>query len=172
RRLVERGTSLVTVNWDDVTRDEKQSPFWDSHHDVFGRLKRLTPVFDRAFSVFLQDLHDQGLLERTLVVAMGEFGRTPKIGRITQNGMTDQTGRDHWPHAFTVLLSGGGVRGGQVYGATDRLGGYVKERAVTPADLTATILRHLGVEAGAEYHSDLLGESYPLCTGRAVTDLG
>ena len=76
------------------------------------------------------------------MVALGEFGRTPKIGLITQNGMTEKTGRDHWPHAFTALLAGGGVRGGQAYGSTTSTGGYVLDNPVSPADLTATILYH------------------------------
>ncbi len=172
RRLVERGTSLVTVNWDDDTRSEKQSPFWDTHHDNFGRLKRLTPTFDQSFSAFLQDLGERGLLDSTLVVVMGEFGRSPKIGRIVQNGMTAKTGRDHWPYAFTVLLAGGGVRGGQVYGATDKLGGYVKDSAVSPADLNATILHHLGIDGATLYRASLLGETHRLSIGQPITDLG
>lgn len=172
RRLLEAGTSLVTVNWDDETKHEKQSPFWDTHHDNFSRLKGyLAPPFDRAFSAFIEDLNQRGLLETTLVCVMGEFGRSPKIGRITQNGMTEQTGRDHWPHAFTVLLAGGGVRGGQVYGATDRSGGYVKENPVAPADLAATILHHLGIDRSAQYYAPLLNERYLLTTGRPIRDL-
>lgn len=170
RRLVERGVSLVTVNWDDETRDEKQSPFWDTHHDNFGRLKKLTPVFDQAFSAFLADLHARGLLESTLVVAIGEFGRTPRIGQFTQNNMTEKTGRDHWPHAFTALVAGGGVPGGHIFGATDRLGAYVLDKPVSPADLAATILTHLGVDPNLRYHAPLLGESFPLCVGHPIRD--
>jgi hypothetical protein len=173
RRLVETGTSLITVNWDDPTKDEKQSPFWDTHHDNFARLKNhLVPPFDQAFSAFLEDLHVRGLLETTLVCVMGEFGRTPKVGRIVQNGMTEKTGRDHWPHAFTVLLAGGGVRGGQIYGATDKLGGYVKESPVTPNDLAATILFHLGIDIHAEYEAPIFDEHYKLATGVPIAGLG
>jgi hypothetical protein len=173
RRLLESGTSLVTVNWDDETRDEKQSPFWDTHHDNFGRLKsHLAPPFDRALSAFLEDLDERGLLETTLVCVMGEFGRSPRVGRIVQNNATEQTGRDHWPHAFTVLLAGGGVRGGQVYGATDKHAAYVKESPVGPADLTATILLHLGIDRSLEYHAPLLDEHHRLCQGHPIRDLG
>jgi uncharacterized protein (DUF1501 family) len=173
RRLVETGTSLVTVNWDDPTKDEKQSPFWDTHHDNFNRLKNhLVPPFDRAFSAFLADLHERGLLDTTLVCVMGEFGRTPKVGRIVQNGMTEKTGRDHWPHAFTVLLAGGGVRGGQIYGASDKLGGYVKESPVTPNDLAATMLFHLGIDIHAEYEAPIFDEHYKLATGVPIAGLG
>lgn len=172
RRLVETGTSLVTVNWDDPTRDEKQSPFWDTHHDNFNRLKNhLAPPFDQAFSAFIADLHERGLLETTLVCVMGEFGRTPKVGRIVQNGMTEKTGRDHWPHAFTVLLAGGGVRGGQIYGTSDKLGGYVKDSPVLPNDLAATILFHLGIDLNAEYEAPIFDEHYKLATGSPIPGL-
>ncbi|MGE3314228.1 MAG: DUF1501 domain-containing protein [Planctomycetaceae bacterium] len=173
RRLVEAGTSLVTVNWDDETKYEKQSPFWDTHHDNFGRLKRhLVPKFDRAFATFLRDLADRGLLETTLVCVMGEFGRSPRVGRIVQNNATEATGRDHWPHAFTVLLAGGGVRGGQVYGTTDSQGAYVKDNPVGPGDLAATILEHLGVDRDSNYHAPLLNENHPLSIGSVIRDLG
>ncbi len=172
RRLVERGVSLVTVNWDDESRDEKQSPFWDTHHDNFGRLKKLTPIFDKAFATFLSDLHSRGLLDSTLVVALGEFGRTPKIGQFTQNAATEKTGRDHWPHAFTALVAGGGVPGGHIFGASDRQGGHVTDKPVTPPDLAATMLTYLGVDPSLRYHAPLLSESFPLSAGRPIRDWG
>ena len=173
RRLVEAGTSLITVNWDDETKHEKQSPFWDTHHNNFSRLKgHLGPPFDQSFSAFLEDLDQRGLLETTLICVMGEFGRSPKIGRVVQNGMTEKTGRDHWPYAFTVLLAGGGVRGGQVYGSTDKHGGFVKESPVSPADLAATILHHLGIDRTVRYYSPLLNERYRLSEGLPIRNLG
>ena len=173
RRLVEAGVGLVTVNWDDDHKNDKVSPHWDTHVENFPKLKdRLCPPFDRGFSALLEDLHQRGLLERTLVVAVGEFGRTPRIGMKTQNNMTQPTGRDHWPHAFTVLLAGGGVRGGQVYGATVPNGGYVSDKPVTPADLTATILQHLGVDADLEYEDRFLQRRQRLCESRPIPDLG
>jgi Protein of unknown function (DUF1501) len=172
RRLVEAGISLVTVNWDDDSRSDKVSPHWDTHNNSFSKLKeRLCPVFDRACSAFLQDLDERGLLESTLVVALGEFGRTPRIGLITQNGMTEPTGRDHWPHAFTALIAGGGVRGGQVYGATNETGGYVARDPVSPADLAATVLAHLGIDPGLTYFDHFQSVPRRLCTGQPVTDL-
>jgi hypothetical protein len=172
RRLVEAGVSLVTVNWDDESRFDKVSPHWDTHHHLFAKLKEgLCPVFDRAFSTFIEDLFERGLLETTLVVATGEFGRTPKIGEFTQNAMTQQTGRDHWPHAFTVLLAGGSVRGGQVYGSTNATGGYVVDKPVTPADLAATILLHLGIDLQAEYQHVLAGTTHRITTGTPLRDL-
>ncbi|HEV3116484.1 MAG TPA: DUF1501 domain-containing protein, partial [Gemmataceae bacterium] len=117
RRLVEAGVSLVTVNWQDETKVDGVNTCWDTHQNSFAKLKNLLcPIFDQAFSAFVDDLAERGLLETTLVVAVGEFGRTPKIGQFTQSSNTQKTGRDHWPHAFTALVCGGGVRGGQVYG--------------------------------------------------------
>ena len=173
RRLVEAGISLVTVNYDDETRGDSVSPFWDTHNLNFPSIKdRLAPRFDRAFSAFLEDLERSGLLETTLVVATGEFGRTPKIGQKVQNNMTEKTGRDHWPHAFTALLAGGGVRGGQVHGATNEFGGYVKDNPVTPADLAATILHHLGIDSHEEYWDEFQQISRKLSVGSPIKTLG
>ena len=173
RRLVENGIPLVTVDWDDDSRHDKVSPHWDTHNDNFNKLKNgLCPVFDRAYSALVADLADRGLLESTLVVALGEFGRTPRIGLITQNGMTEPTGRDHWPHAFTALLAGGGVRGGQVYGATNKTAGYVDDKPVTPADLSATILHHLGIDPHRTYYDEFQQVERQLSTGTIITDLG
>jgi len=173
RRLIEAGVSLVTVNWDDETRHDKVSPFWDTHNHNFASLKeRLTPRFDQSFSCFIEDLSQRGLLDSTLVVATGEFGRTPKIGQIVQNGMTEKSGRDHWPHAFTALLAGGGVRGGQAYGETNAIGAFVKDRPVTPADLSATILHHLGIDYTSQYWDEFQQVRQKLSTGRVIKDLG
>jgi hypothetical protein len=173
RRLVESGVSLVTVNWDDETRIDKVSPFWDTHNHNFASLKnRLTPVFDQSFAALIGDLAARGLLETTLVVVTGEFGRTPRIGQIVQNGMTEKTGRDHWPHAFTVLLAGGGVRGGQVYGSTNPIGAFVKDRPVSPADLSATILYHLGIDFSRDYWDDFQQMRQKLSIGQPIRDLG
>lgn len=173
RRLVEAGIPLVTVNWDDDTRDDKVSPFWDTHNHNFPTLKnRLAPRFDRVFSAFLDDLHERGLLETTLVVVTGEFGRTPRVGQTVQNAMTEKTGRDHWPHAFTVLLAGGGVRGGQVHGETNAFGGYVKDSPVSPADLSATILHHLGIDPNLEYWDEFQQIPRKLSVGTPIRSLG
>ena len=173
RRLVEAGVSLITVNWDDDSRFDKVSPHWDTHHQNFSKLREgLCPPFDQAFAMFLEDLHARGLLDSTLVVVSGEFGRSPRIGLITQNGMTEKTGRDHWPHAFTVLLAGGGVRGGQVYGATGSTGGFVTDNPVSPADLAATILLHLGVDSHREYDDQFQRMPQRLCEGLPIRGLG
>lgn len=169
RRLVEADVSLVTVNWDDDHKDDKVSPHWDTHEENFPKLKdRLCPPFDRAMSAFLADLDERGLLDTTLVVALGEFGRSPRIGLVTQNGQTKKTGRDHWPHAFTALVAGGGVRGGRTFGATTRNGGYVADSPVTPADLSATIFQHLGIDVRTQYYDNFLKTWQFLTTGRPV----
>jgi hypothetical protein len=173
RRLVEAGVSLVTVNWQDQTTVDGVNTCWDTHQNSFAKLKNLLcPIFDQAFPAFVEDLHQRGLLETTLVVALGEFGRTPKIGQFTQSANTQKTGRDHWPHAFTALLAGGGVRGGQVYGATTRDGGYVADRPVSPADLTATVMHHLGIDFTQKYEDEFQRLRNRLSEGKVVQGLG
>jgi hypothetical protein len=172
RRLVEAGVSLVSVNWQDETKIDGVNTCWDTHQNSFPKLKNLLcPILDQAFSAFVEDLHSRGLLETTLVVAVGEFGRTPKLGQFSQSSNTQKTGRDHWPHAFTALLAGGGVRGGQVYGATTTDGGYVTDRPITPADLTATILYHLGIDCTLHYEDEFQRLRNRLSEGRPVKDL-
>jgi uncharacterized protein (DUF1501 family) len=173
RRLVEAGVSLFTVNWHDETTVDGVNTCWDTHQGNFAKLRTLLcPLFDRAFPAFVEDLHRRGLLETTLVVAVGEFGRTPRLGQFTQSSNTRKTGRDHWPHAFTAILAGGGVRGGQVYGATTRDGGYVADRPVTPADLTATVLHHLGIDPALDYLDDFQHLRNRLSDGQPVRGLG
>ncbi len=143
RRLIEAGTRFVTVT----------DRGWDTHTDLYNRLKEgytggtagKIPKLDQAYSALLGDLADRGLLESTLVVLMGEFGRTPKLN--------PRGGRDHWPRAFSVAFAGGGVRGGQVVGASDSRGEVPAERPVTPADLVRTIYRLLGIDPTAELHT-------------------
>ena len=173
RRMVEAGVSLLTINWQDETKIDGVNTCWDTHQNNSAKLKNLLcPIFDQAFPAFIEDLHERGLLETTLVVALGEFGRTPKLGQFTQSSNTQKSGRDHWPHAFTALLAGGGVRGGQVYGATTRDGGYVAERPVTPADLTATVLHHLGIDFTRRYEDEFQRLRNRLSDGKPVRDLG
>jgi hypothetical protein len=173
RRLVEAGVSLVTVNWEDETKIDGVNTCWDTHQDNFAKLKNLLcPMLDRSLPTFLADLAERGLLETTLVVAVGEFGRTPYLGQFSQSNNTRKTGRDHWPSAFTALLAGGGVRGGQVYGATDRHAAHVIESAVSPADLAATILLHLGVNPATEYVDELQQQRHVLTPGKPVKNLG
>jgi len=142
RRLVERGVGLVSV----------LQTGWDTHQNLILSLRDgfsgakvgvgLVPTFDQAFSALIEDLEQRQLLDETLVVAMGEFGRTPKLNT--------GGGRDHWPRVFSVVLAGGGVRGGQVIGASDRIGESPLERPITPADLANTIYRLLGIDPDSE----------------------
>ncbi len=163
RRLVEAGVSLVQVNWYRGPDEPEANPCWDSHTDEARRLKTvLMPPTDQAYSALLEDLVQRGLLGETLVVCMAEFGRSPKINR--------QGGRDHWGYVYSAALAGGGVRGGQVYGASDRLGGHPKDGRVEPHDLTATIFHCLGYRAETEIH-DALGRPLPISRGRVVHEI-
>jgi uncharacterized protein (DUF1501 family) len=111
----------------------------------------------------LTDLHERGLLDSTLVVLSTEFGRTPRIN--------DMAGRDHWPNAFSIVLAGGGVQGGRVIGATDKIGGTVTDRPVSPGDMAATVLKTLGIDPGAAVHTPL-GRPVELASGgKPVTEL-
>jgi uncharacterized protein (DUF1501 family) len=170
RRLVEAGATLVTVNWHDDGSDVK-SPFWDTHKDNFVTLReKLIPPVDQGLSALLADLSERGLLDSTLVVVMGEFGRTPKIGRVVMNAATNASGRDHWPHAYSVLLAGGGVRGGQVYGASDERAAYVTDSPVSPPDLVATVLDALGIDPRSRIY-DRQGRPHFACDGNPVRGL-
>jgi hypothetical protein len=172
RRLVEAGVGLVTVNWQDETKIDGVNTCWDTHQNNFSKLTNLLcPTFDQAFPAFIDDLAERGLLDTTLVVALGEFGRTPKMGQFTQSSNTQKSGRDHWPHAFTAIVAGGGIRGGQVYGATNRDAGYVADKPVSPADLSATILHHLGIDFTRQYEDDFQHLRNRLSDGRVVDDL-
>ena len=172
RRMVEAGVPLITVNWEDQTKIDGVNTCWDTHQDNFPKLKNLLcPLFDQAFPALVEDLAERGLLESTLVVAVGEFGRTPHMGQFSQSSNTRKTGRDHWPQAFTALLAGGGVRGGQVYGATDHHSAAVKDKPVTPADLSATILTHLGVDPRRVYVDEFQSQPHALSIGKPLLDL-
>jgi hypothetical protein len=160
RRLVEAGVRLVQVNWYRGPDEPPANPCWDSHVQESARLREvLVPPMDRAYSALPEDLDRRGLLEETLVVCMAEFGRTP---RLDGNG-----GRNHWGSVFSVTLAGGGVRGGQVYGSSDRIGAYPAEGRVRPEDLSATIFHCLGYSPGTEYH-DPLGRPHPISRGEVL----
>lgn len=145
RRLIERGVSFVTVN----------NRGWDTHNDLYTRLKEgytgakvgvgLIPSLDLALTALIGDLNERGMLDETLIVVMGEFGRTPKLNTAG--------GRDHWPRVFSTVLAGGGVQGGQVIGASDAVGEGPKDRPVTPSDLAATIYTLLGIDPKRELHT-------------------
>jgi uncharacterized protein (DUF1501 family) len=124
----------------------KSGGSWDTHGNNFECLrKHLLPEFDTYFPALLEDLHDRGLLDETLVVVMSEMGRQPKVGD-PRSGGTSGAGRDHWTHCMSVLFAGGGVRGGQVYGASDRVAAYPADRCVAPEDVAKTIYYALGID--------------------------
>src|SRR6516165_7312832 len=143
RRLVEAGTAFVTLD----LSYHNASGTWDTHGDnipPYGGIKKglgpLLPLFDHLITTLVGDLDERHLLDQVLVIAMGEFGRTPQMG--TQDS-TD--GRNHWPVVMSMCMAGGGLRHGQVLGATEADGGRIKERPVTPSDLAATIYQFFGV---------------------------
>ncbi len=157
RRLVEAGTRFVTtVNGPSIT--------WDTHKDNFNTLKnRLVPPMDQAYAALLDDLDERGLLETTLVVWMGEFGRTPKINA--------DAGRDHWPGCYSVLLAGGGVRGGQIIGASDSTGANPKDRPTTPADIHATMYAALGYDVRSISYQSADGRPIALTEGVPMSEV-
>ena len=166
RRLVEHGVRLVTVNMFDTVFNEVT---WDCHADGGSLAVRLDdyketlcPMFDRAYSALLEDLKQRGLLDTTLVLAMGEFGRTPRLN--------PRGGRDHWPGVWSVLFAGAGVRGGQVVGASDATGAEPRDRPVAPAEVAATVYRGLGVDPETRLPGPD-GRPTPVADARPVEEL-
>jgi hypothetical protein len=164
RRLIEAGVRLVTV-----VSGRRIDQAWDTHRDHFPLLKQsLLPYTDRGVSALLADLHDRGMLDETLVVMMGEFGRTPRLGQITSSAGAAKEGRDHWPHCYTVLLAGGPVQSGAIYGASDRIAAYPANDPVTPEDIAATIYAALGIDAETRIY-DQLQRPHSVALGQAIT---
>jgi hypothetical protein len=162
RRLIEAGVSLVQVNWTRI-KDEPNSGGWDTHAKNGESLKSLLmPIADQCFTALLQDLSDRGLLESTLVVWFGEFGRTPKI-----NG---NAGRDHWGRCFSLALAGGGIRGGIVHGKSDKHAAEPVDGVVRPADLLATVFHCLGYRPDTELH-DRQGRPIRLSRGQVIDQI-
>jgi hypothetical protein len=180
RRLVEAGVGFVTVNgWTGAPPGHPAgggppASSWDMHGSEMGMgnafgngpygLGWCSPCLDQGLSALLSDLRDRGLLERTLVVVMGEFGRTPKINQPRGN-----PGRQHWPRCWSAILAGGGIRGGAVYGATDKTGSYVKDRPVVVQDLGATVFHALGIPGDKRLGKD--GFTRPVSTGQPLLGL-
>lgn len=148
RRLVEAEVPFVTVFWKEneaIAKKCASAGGWDTHGNNFVCLKEnLLPEFDQAFAALIEDLANRGLLDSTLVLVTSEMGRTPKIGDRRSGGIAG-AGRDHWTHCQTVLMAGGGIRGGQTFGASDRLGEYPAIQPVTPADIAKTVYHAVGV---------------------------
>jgi hypothetical protein len=179
RRLVESGVGFVTVYWPDRkdpdafinngVKDSVAVPAWDTHGTKVGKTPNfpalrdtLLPALDVASSALLEDLQSRGLLGQTLVAWTGEFGRSPRIN--------SDAGRDHYGNVFSAMLAGGGVRGGQVYGSSDKQGAFPADNPVSPADFAATLYHCLGLPADATV-PDRLGRPVAISDGRAVSGL-
>jgi hypothetical protein len=174
RRLVESGVRMVNVFWTFYGKDGCQFNLWDNHgsdKEVCGGYNKgfdmitapyCCPSFDKAYSALLDDLSQRGLLDDTLVVVIGEFGRTPKINK--------NAGRDHWPHCYSTVLAGGGVKGGQVYGESDKHAAFVTDKPVTPDDLGATIYHAFGIPPETHIY-DQEDRPLPVTRGTPVTAL-
>ncbi|HET6880682.1 MAG TPA: DUF1501 domain-containing protein [Pirellulales bacterium] len=145
RRLVERGVRFVNVSWDNFSaRFQVSRAGWDTHENNFPMMKVMLPDFDQTYSAFIEDLDQRGLLDETLVVTMGEMGRTPKINA--------KGGRDHWTYCYGVLLAGAGIRGGTIFGASDKQAAFIKDNPVHIRDICATIYHLLGIDPEMPVH--------------------
>jgi uncharacterized protein (DUF1501 family) len=159
RRLAEAGVPMVAIHFNEMTVCDG----WDTHAKNFQALEgELLPLLDQGLSALLEDLDQRGLLAQTLVVVMGEFGRTPRINK--------DAGRDHWGLCQSVLLAGGGIKAGQVYGSSDKMGAYPASEPLDPADIHATIYHCMGIDPEKTIY-DHVGRPFALCTGRVVTPL-
>ena len=156
---MEGGVNVVAA-FDGQTNGQEAN--WDSHENLFARHRQLLAPRDQSFSALVEDLDARGLLDTTLVVALGEFGRTPRINK--------SAGRDHWPDCYTILLAGGGVTGGAVYGASDKIGAYPSSDPVTPADLAATIFWRFGLDPSTELR-DQTNRPFRLADGEPLRKL-
>lgn len=180
RRLVEAGVEIVTTTFDGACAGRVIN--WDDHsvnQNIFEVMKYRALFFDQAVTALIEDIYQRGLDRRVLVVVTGEFGRTPTITNIASSGAgigsaaegVKQPGRDHWPAANSMLFAGGGIQTGQVIGATDKIGAYVKDRKVSPHDFLATIYRHLGIDSGTMIRH-FSGRPVPLLPGgRPIAEL-
>ncbi len=181
RRLVEAGVDVVSTEFDGPLCGRVAN--WDDHavnHHIFDALQFRAPYFDQAISALIEDVYARGLDRRVLVIVAGEFGRTPRISHVASSGGgvasapagTVQPGRDHWPRANTMLFAGGGIRTGQIIGATDPRGEDPIERPVTPGDFLATIYQHLGIDYRRTMLRNFRGRPTPIVNeGSPVTEL-
>jgi uncharacterized protein (DUF1501 family) len=154
RRLIEAGVTFVTVD----------AGGWDTHANNFEGLKKSKlPQFDQAWSALVEDLHDRGMMDKTLALVWGEFGRTPRVNK--------DAGRDHWPGAQSVALAGGGLRMGQVIGVTDSKAEYPKDRALTPEDVLSTMYHVLGIDQNQEFFNEAQRPLKILNSGEPIAEL-
>jgi uncharacterized protein (DUF1501 family) len=145
--LIEAGTRFVQVNWPAVANGNPTVDAFDTHAANFGPLRNLhCPKLDSGLSALLEDLDQRGMLEDTLVLAIGEFGRSPRLGVSTSGNGNAPDGRDHWPYCYTALMAGAGIRRGALYGKSDATGSSPIETPVHPTELLATIYHALGID--------------------------
>jgi hypothetical protein len=176
RRLVEVGVPYVNVIWNhanrgqDLTPDDTDQYGWDTHNDIFGSLKnRLMPRFDESFSALIEDLDERGLLETTLVICIGEFGRAPQIA-VESKFKGSAPGRKHWATVYSAIFAGAGVQRGAIVGASDRLGAEPITDRFGPWDMAATIFHTLGIDPAGHF-TDTLGRPFVICSGRPIREL-
>ena len=169
RRLVEAGTRVVEVVWPKVANSDNHS--WDHHKDLTRRMKtQSAPMLDAGLSALVEDLDQRGLLDDTLLVAVGEFGRSPQLGRSTSGNENSADGRDHWPYCYTAILAGAGIRRGFVYGASDKTASAPLDDPVHPRELLATIYHAFGINPASIVYNHL-NQPRELVQGEAVTAL-
>ncbi|MEO2015873.1 MAG: DUF1501 domain-containing protein [Fuerstiella sp.] len=157
RRLVEADIPLITVNWSKLNADQ-----WDTHANNYPRLRKMLPPFDQALATFLEDLDTRGLLDSTLVLCLGEFGRTPTVNK--------GAGRDHWPDCYSLLIAGGGIAAGRTYGASNRTAAYPITNHVAPWDIAATMFHLKGIDPHSHI-SNRQGQPLPVSRGEVVSGL-
>jgi uncharacterized protein (DUF1501 family) len=169
RRLIEAGTRFVEINWPKVANSDNHS--WDMHMGLTDRMKRQAgPMFDAALSTLITDLAGRGLLDETLVVAVGEFGRSPQRGVSTSGNQNNDDGRDHWPYCYTALVAGAGIKRGFVYGKSDKTASAPLENPVHPRDLLATIYHSVGIDPNTIVYNHL-NQPRELVKGQVVTKI-
>jgi uncharacterized protein (DUF1501 family) len=169
RRLIEAGTRVVEVNWPKIANSDNHS--WDMHSDLPRRIRdQAAPMLDPGLSTLLDDMDSRGLLKETLVVAVGEFGRSPQRGVSTSGNGNTADGRDHWPYCFTAVIAGAGIKRGSVYGKSDATASAPLETPVHPTDLLATIYHTLGIDPKTIVFNHL-NQPRELVKGEPVTAL-
>ena len=171
RRLVEAGTRVVQMNWPAVANGDPTVDAWDTHAANFGPLRNIhCPKLDSGLSALLDDLDQRGLLKETLVVALGEFGRSPRLGVSTSGNTNSPDGRDHWPYCFSAVVAGAGIRRGHVHGKSDATASAPLEDAVHPTQLLATIYHACGIEPETIVYNHL-NQPRELVKAQAVTKI-
>lgn len=169
RRLIEAGTRVVEVNWPKIANSDNHS--FDVHVGLSGRMKnQIAPMLDPGLATLIEDLDERGLLDETLVVAIGEFGRSPKRGVSTSGNVNSDDGRDHWPYCYTAIVAGAGVKRGFVYGKSDATASAPVENPVHPCDLLATIYHAVGIDPATIVYNHL-NQPRELVKGEIVTAL-